>query len=325
MALSDMYVAIADEMARSDLSPEIILEVTHAINWYQHEKFWFSDATMVTINTIAGERRYTLPANFLNIQDVLGTIGNYTYLLKARTEQYIDQIDWGNNFWSSYPTDYSIWGGKIRLFPPPSANLPITVKGTVVLPLATTVGATKSYAYNTAFNTNDTIQDPNGNIETCITGGTTQAAPTKTYAANTAYVLGDTVADYRGNIQKCIAAGTSGAITPAWSGTYLAITIDNENQGPLQWQLIKLNWQTNYLVEIVDGTAVWQLTGTLSNSWTLDAEELIRDRALRNLYGRYVKSKDNYTLYTQFEQEALQNIRRKNYGKVTTGWLRPHF
>lgn len=324
MALVDLQAAIADEMDRSDLGTQITREINNAIRWYEYEKVWFSDSTMQTITTVQGQRLYALPANFLNVQTVRGTIGNYTYLMQPRTIQYIEEVDWGNNFWSSYPTDYAIWQNQIRLFPPPSANLPIQIDGTVLLPTLTTTAPTKPYAANTAYNLNDTVFDSNNNIETCITPGTTQAAPTNSYAANTAYVVNNTVLDSNGNLQKCTAPGTSGAIAPTWSTIYGGVTIDNEQLGPLQWTLIKLQWSTNYLTQTIDGSVVWQLTGANDNPWTEAAEELIRDRALRNLYGRYVKSNENYQMYTQFEQEALANLRQKNHRQITSGWLRPH-
>lgn len=79
--------------------------------------------------------------------DVLSTIGNYTYRLEPRTEQYLDQIDWGNNFWSGYPTDYSFWNGQIRLFPPPQDGLPVQVKGTAVLSPQPLVNPTDTNAW----------------------------------------------------------------------------------------------------------------------------------------------------------------------------------
>lgn len=324
MALADLQATIADELNRNDLTIQINREISNSIRWYQYEKVWFSDATMQTLTTVQGQRLYALPQNFLNVQTVRGTIGNYTYLLQPRTIQYIEQIDWGNNFWSSYPTDYAIWNGQIRLFPPPSANLPIWIDGTVLQPTLTTTTPTKTYASNTAYSVNDTVYDSNNNIEICITAGTTQASPTNTYAANTAYSLNQTILDSNGNLQKCTAAGTSGALTPAWSIIFGGITIDNEQVGPLQWTLIKLNWSTNYLTKTIDGTVVWQLTGANDGPWVEAAEELIRDRTLRNLYGRYVKSPENYQMYTQFEQEALQNLRQKNHRQITSGWVRPH-
>ena len=204
MAFSDMQTAIAGELARSDLSAEIQREINNAITFYGNKAFWFNEASMATITTVQGQRYYTLPANFASVLDVLSTLGTYTYRLEPRTEQYLDQVDWGNDFWSGYPTDYSFWNGQIRLFPPPQGGLPVTVKGTAIL-----------------------------------------------------------------------------------------------SPQPL----------------VNDGD---------SNAWLTSAEELIRTRAVRHLYGRYIRDPEQYALYTQLEREALQNLHEKNVGQTGLNTVRPH-
>lgn len=76
MAFSDMQSAIAEELARSDLSEEIKREINHAITFYGNKAFWFNEASMVDITTVQGQRYYALPANFASVLDVLSTIGN---------------------------------------------------------------------------------------------------------------------------------------------------------------------------------------------------------------------------------------------------------
>lgn len=204
MAFSDMQAAIADELARSDLTTEIQREINNAITFYGNKAFWFNEATKADITTVQGQRYYTLPANFASVLDVLSTLGTYTYRLEPRTEQYLDQVDWGNDFWSGYPTDYSFWNGQIRLFPPPQGGLPVKIKGTAIL------------------------------------------SPTS-------------------------------------------------------------------LVNDSD-----------SNAWLTSAEELIRTRAARQIYGRYIRDPEQYALYTQLEKEALANLHEKNIGQAGLNSLRPH-
>jgi hypothetical protein len=204
MSFSDIQTAIAGELARSDLTTEIQREINNAITFYGNKAFWFNEATMAEITTVPGQRYYPLPSNFAAVLDVLSTLGNYTYRLEPRTEQYLDQVDWGNDFWSGYPTDYSFWNGQIRLFPPPQGGLPVTVKGTAVL-----------------------------------------------------------------------------------------------SPQPL-------------------------MNDSDDNAWLSSAEELIRTRAVRQLYGRYIRDPEQYSLYTQLEKEALQNLHEKNIGQTGVGWIRPH-
>jgi hypothetical protein len=199
-----MQTAIAGELARSDLTTEIQREINNAITFYGNKAFWFNEASMAAIVTVQGQRYYALPANFASVLDVLSTLGNYTYRLEPRTEQYLDQVDWGNDFWSGYPTDYSFWNGQIRLFPPPQGGLPVTVKGTVILSPQPLVNA------------------------------------------------GDT------------------------------------------------------------------------NAWLTSAEELIRTRTVRQLYGRYIRDPEQYALYTQLEKEALSNLQEKNVGQTGLNQIRPH-
>jgi hypothetical protein len=205
MAFSDMQSTIAGELVRTDLTTEIQREINNAITFYGNKAFWFNEATLAPITTVQGQRYYPLPANFASVLDVLSTIGNYTYRLEPRTEQYLDQIDWGNNFWSGYPTDYSFWNGQIRLFPPPQGGLPVQVKGTAIL-----------------------------------------------------------------------------------------------SPQPL-------------------------VNGSDTNAWLTSAEELIRTRATRQIYGRYIRDPEQYALYTQLEKEALSNLHEKNIGQTGVGFVRPHF
>ena len=161
------------------MTSEIQLEIASAIEWYQYEDFPWTEASTAAFNTVNGQRYYSLPANFLRVTDVLSQIGNYTYKLDAVTEQYLDRLDWGDVFWTSYPIIYSMWANQIRVFPPPQANLPVQIKGIISqLPLMTpTNGA---------------------------------------WAASTAYTVGQTVSDSYGNVQNCTTAGTSGSSAPTW-------------------------------------------------------------------------------------------------------------
>jgi hypothetical protein len=130
---SDLQERIARHLGRHDMAQQIQREIENSINFYGNKAFWFNEATMAEITTVQGRRYYPLPTNFASVLDVLSTLGNYTYRLEPRTEQYLDQVDWGNDFWSGYPTDYSFWNGQIRLFPPPQGGLPVQVKGTAII------------------------------------------------------------------------------------------------------------------------------------------------------------------------------------------------
>lgn len=326
MALSDLQTRIADELSRTDLTSQIALEITSAIQFYQNEQLWFNENIMVTLTTINGQRDYLLPPNFGSVTTVRSQLGKMTYLVEPKTIQYLDTIDWGNSFVSSYLDFYALFNGMIRLYPPPVANLPIYIRGTVVLPSLTTTAATKAYATNTAYSANDTVLDTNGNIQKCVTAGTTRASPTKTYTANTAYSAGDTVLDINSNFQTCTTPGTSGYVLALdktkWARLVNGITSDGSNG--LTWTMTQQQWSTDYNSYTVDGSVVWQLQFDTGNAWTSNAEELIRSRATRMVYQRYIKDMGQAQSYKELEAENLYNLRMKNQGQTALNRLTPH-
>lgn len=277
MSYADLQTRIADELSRSDLTTEIQDEIASAIRWYEYERLPWNEASTAAFNTINGQRYYPLPANFLTVTDVLSQIGNYTYKMDGTTEQYIDSIDWGDVFWTSYPIIYSLWSSQIRLFPPPQAGLPVQIKGTIrQLPLLT---------------------------------------PSLTaWTADTAYTVGQTVPDTYGNVERCTVAGTSGSTTPAWPVATTPTTgIGSASIPPVVGQTT------------TDGTVTWELVGTTTNVWTVQAEELIRSRALMNLYGRYLRDTAQAQVMGALEKMALENLLQKNFGSIALGRVRAHF
>ena len=324
MALSDMETAIGDELSRTDLTTQIAREINNAITFYQNKNFWFNENVMVTLTTISGQRNYTLPPNFASVLDLRSQLGNLVYFVEKATVQFLDQITFTNTFISSYLENYTVFNGQIKLYPAPTAGLPLYIRGTVLLPALTTTAATKSYAKNTAYSLNDTILDPNGNIQTVVTAGTTGPAATKTYTANTAYTAGDTVLDGNNNLQTCTTGGTSGYILAVdrtqWANTVNGVTPD----GTVSWTLTSTQWSTDYLSLTVDGSVVWKCTTALSNPWMTSAEELIRTRATRMIYQRYIKDMEQASSYQAMEREALSNLYEKNIGQSAMNTLRPH-
>lgn len=327
MALSEMLSTIQDELNRTDLETQVSREISNAVTFYSNKRFWFNQNEEVTITTIQGQRDYKLPLNFAAILNVLSTLGSFTYTIDPAPGgiQYLDSIDWGNSFISSYIDYYALFNGFIRLYPPPTAGLPIKIRGTVILPALTTTAATKTYAVNTTYTKGDTVQDPNGNIQTAQTTGTTQTAPTNTYTANTAYVVGNTVMDGYGNLQICSVSGTSGYLLAVnenlWARTAGGVTQD----GTAQWTLTATQWSTDYLSYTQDNTVVWRLTTALSNGWMTSAEELIRTRATRMIYARYINDAARAQSYKEMESEALNNLYEKNIGQTTTNAVRAHW
>jgi hypothetical protein len=288
VAYTDLQARIADELSRADLltptteqaalgitlSP-IQLEIAAAIEWYQYESFPWTEASTAVFQTVQGQRYYPLPANFLRDVDALSQIGNYTYKLEGVTEQYLDRLDWGTVFWTSYPILFSLWENQIRLFPPPQGNLPVQVKGIISqLPLMT---ATKTWAANTNFTAGDTVTDSYGNVEQATNTAMSGSGPTWPTATTPGTGIG------------------SAPVPPTVGAT------------------------------TIDGGITWKLIGTTSNVWTQQAEELIRSRALKNLYARYIRDTDQAMVMQKLEEQALQNMQYKNVGRIAVGRIRSVF
>lgn len=273
MSYTALQARIADELSRADLltpsaeqqalgislSP-IQLEIASAIEWYQYESFPWTEASTVPFNTVNGQRYYTQPANFLRIFDVLSQIGNYTFRLEGVTEEYIDRIDWGTVFWTSYPVIYSLWSGQIRLFPPPKQGLPVQIKG--------------------------------------IISQLTLMTPTKVWTANTVFAKGDTVADIYGNVEQCTVAGMSGAAAPAWPTSSApqnsgigsasippaagAVTVDNQ----ITWTLIGTtsNVWTTQAEELIRSRVLKNLYARYIRDVDMaQAMEALEEKALSNM------------------------------------------
>lgn len=325
-----MQTNIADEISRTGdatLTAPIIREINNSVTFYANKRLWFNENLMTTITTVNGQRYYTLPPNFgavLNVRSTLGAPGSVLYDVPIVSEQYLDSIDWTNQAVSSYIMGVSFFHQRIRVYPPPTAGLPVMIKGTVILPALTSTAATKSYTKNTAYTLGDTVLDANGNIQTAKTSGTSGTAATKVYTANTAYSLNDTVLDLNGNTQTCTTAGTSGYLNAVDASQWATESLGFTPDGTVMWQLTTKLWSTDYLSYTVDGSVTWQLTTALSTAWMDKAEELIRTRTIRQLYGRYINDEARYERYTGLEKEALNNLYEKNIGQSSMGWVRPH-
>lgn len=64
---------------------------------------------------------------------------------------------------------------------------------------------------------------------------------------------------------------------------------------------------------------------TDTNAWMSSAEELVRTRALANLYMRYLRDTEQAEVLFQYiEQKLMPRMRSKNIGRRETGRLIPH-
>lgn len=114
---------------------------------------------------------------------------------------------------------------------------------------------------------------------------------TTVWPANTSVssVTPTIILDSNNNIQTCTTSGTTGGSAPTWSSTLNATTTDN--------------------------TAVWTCTGTAENWWTTEAESLIRNRSLSQIYARYIKDIEQAESYAALENQSYLRFKKDNISR----------
>ncbi len=82
----------------------------------------------------------------------------------------------------------------------------------------------------------------------------------------------------------------------------------------------------NVIIQINGVTKLPALVNpTDTNAWVTSAEEMIRTRALANIYMRYLRDGDQAkALFAYLESQVLPQMRFKNIGRRTMGRLIPH-
>ncbi len=114
---------IANELARDDLkNPETYDAIRSAVNHYAGEVWWFNEPGSLTITLTSSLDTYSLPADFEKpIRWTLYLSG--PILLDIIQQNYDDISDWQSGTSFGQPTDYTILGPSLILFPTPNASL----------------------------------------------------------------------------------------------------------------------------------------------------------------------------------------------------------
>jgi|SRR5690348_14629649 len=214
-----MATRIADELARSDLSSQIQLEINSAILYYASRQLWGTEGSWTT-STVSGQRLYTPAVNFRSIDRIVASYnsGNWQFPVEARTFDFITEIDFGLANYSAYPQYFCYQSNQIRFYPPTFPNGTIYVYGQVdQLPLV--FGQTTAWAANTTYATSAYVVDSNNGIQQVTAGG----------------------------------GGQSGSSAPTWATSLNATTTDNA----LTWTLVGTseNFWTTEAEELIRGRA----------------------------------------------------------------------
>lgn len=132
-----MQNRIADDLMRDDLSAQIKNAINDAIELQEGERYKFNERRY-QIFTVAGQEYYDLegptlvgdaddPETLLEVDYVMATVGNQPYPLCQRTQQYINE--WQRSTYQGQPSDFTIYGGLLRVFPLPDAVYTLDLGG----------------------------------------------------------------------------------------------------------------------------------------------------------------------------------------------------
>lgn len=111
--LGTMKTRIADELSRSDLTAQIALSITSAIDHYGKQRFFFNHER-ATASTVAAQENYALPDDFVKEEYFEVTNGSHKERLKKVS---YDEVRRRNSYSTiqSVPQEYAIYDGQFWL------------------------------------------------------------------------------------------------------------------------------------------------------------------------------------------------------------------
>lgn len=127
--LGQMKADIADELGRSDLTSQIAAKIAEAIDFYQSERFAFSESRDTTFSTSTGQEFYgdaTTPVAVAGISTlqfidyVILYIGSIPWPIARRTDTEIEVLN-QNGLMRGQPWNWAYYNQQLRLGPVPDA------------------------------------------------------------------------------------------------------------------------------------------------------------------------------------------------------------
>lgn len=126
--LSQMRSRIADDLDRSDLSTQIDKAINRAIEFYESERFWFSEKVS-TFSTVANQKNYSssdgIPTDMAEVDYVEVTVSGKEYKLTPKTYDYIKELISSDS--TGEPSDYCYYQENFYFYPIPNAVRTISV------------------------------------------------------------------------------------------------------------------------------------------------------------------------------------------------------
>ena len=131
--LGFMMDKIADQIARTDLGPQIAEVINDAINFYQPHRFIFSEGRDTSLSTVIGQEFYGVaddpllgPAGLFAFDYITVTIGTAQFDLPRYQPEDIELLSQSGTQMGQ-PQCYSYYNFQMRLYPVPNAVYPLTI------------------------------------------------------------------------------------------------------------------------------------------------------------------------------------------------------
>jgi len=115
---------IASDLHRSDLTTQIGLAVTSAINHYGRERFWFLEGRAESTCT-SSSTFFAAPTDMVEVDSVLITLSGEKVPLVKMSYTEMDELDSGKTFGD--PSYWSYYQDNLRFYPVLNANRLITI------------------------------------------------------------------------------------------------------------------------------------------------------------------------------------------------------
>lgn len=119
--LGDLKSRIIDETNRDDLADDLLSAlnrvIADAIDFYAVERWWFTEARIITSCT-PGSEYLDLPSGLRLLDRPFLVVGNVRYDLTKRSMEEIEALY--TTPITGQPTDFAVFGSQIRLWPTPN-------------------------------------------------------------------------------------------------------------------------------------------------------------------------------------------------------------
>jgi hypothetical protein len=141
--LDGLAAVIADDLARSDLSGQILIAIETAINNLKVKRFWFNETRTTTFSTVANQSKYATADDsdiplFIEVDGMFLTdsTGN---VFPLGEQSDIADLQWllGNGAATGRPYNWAYYDQAFVLYPIPDAVYTMTPMGHIEIPYPT--------------------------------------------------------------------------------------------------------------------------------------------------------------------------------------------